>query len=107
MILQPLKQYLLADIIVGAVCEVGEISYTDFINHPATLELSVMRGVACLLSWEYGIHPNRMKWFVRRTRCNVINQSKRYRFYVQANDPLTMRYYSRAKEIISKKINHK
>lgn len=98
------EQYRRADIIVDAVCQAGECSYCDFIFKKRSLRMNILRGVAFYLSWEYGVHARRMALVARRSRSNVINQSKRYRYYVRNGDALSVVVYKKAKSIIETKL---
>lgn len=98
------EQYRRADIIIDAVCKVGEVSYCDFLHHKRSLHMNILRGVAFYLSWEYDVHARRMAILAHRSRSNIINQSKRYRYYIHNGDPVSVQLYNRAKEIIKAKI---
>lgn len=98
------EQYRRAEIIIDAVCTVGKCTYVDFMYKKKSLHMNILRGVACYLSWEYGVHARRMAIMTNRTRGNIINQSKRYRDYITNNDPVTIEIYNKAKEFIGQKI---
>lgn len=104
MSLSNMEQLRRADIIINAICQVGEIEYYDLLKYKRSVLFDSLRGVCCLLSWEYKIHPNKMKNLMMRSRSNVINQSKRYYNYLRTGDDITQRLYNRAKNIIETKI---
>lgn len=101
--LQSCEEYRMADVIIDAVCEVGGVSYFDFIMAPKSTLLSTLRGVCCVVAWDYGIHARRMAKLMRRTRGNVLNQQRTYRHLLQAKDNITLDIYNRVTEIINKK----
>lgn len=105
MILNNREQLRRADIVIDAICEVGNVSYPDLITHKRSLLYNALRGVCCLLSWEYGIHPNNLKSLIMRSRSNVINQSRRYFYYLKTGDCITLDLYEKAKNIIDSKVN--
>lgn len=92
------------DIIISAICAVGKVSYCNLLSHTKSLYMNILRGVAFYLSWEYNVHPRMMSILMRRSRANVINQSKRYRGYIQCGDPLTIDIYDHAKKMVEKEI---
>ena len=98
------EQYRRADIIIDAVCKVGNIDYLQFITEPRSVKLSTLRGIACILSWEYDIHPRKIAKLIQRSRANVINQTNRYRSWLNNGDKLTIEYYNKVKEELTKKI---
>ena len=98
------KEYLLADIIIDCTCEVGEITYFDLIFARKSKKINTLRGVVCLLAWEYGIHARRMAKLIRRTRGNILNQQRTYRHFLQSKDKLTTEYYTKIKDRIKIKI---
>lgn len=104
MIYSSVEQFRRADIIIDAVCRVGRVAYPELVSHPRSLLYNTLRGVCCLLSWEYGVHPNKMKSLIMRSRCNVINQSKRYLHYLKTGDRITEKVYIEAKKIIEERL---
>lgn len=96
------EQYRLADIIIDAVCKVGNINYLELVTKPRSAKLSTLRGIVCLISWEYNIHPRKMANLIKRSRANVINQTNRYRNWLKNGDKLTCEYYRRIKDEITK-----
>lgn len=101
------EQYRRADIIIEEICKVGGVTYADFLYRKRSLQMNILRGVAFYLSWEYGVHARRMGIMTHRSRCNVINQSKRYRYYIRTGDPVSCELYYVAKENIEKRIDSK
>lgn len=97
------EQFRRADIIIDVVCDIGGCTYCNFLHGKRSLHLNLIRGLAFYLSWEYGVHARRMAICTGRTRGNVINQSKRYRNYIQVGDPMSVSMYKEAKERIDKK----
>lgn len=98
------EQYRRADIIIDAVCKVGGVSGLDFIFKKKSFRMNIIRGVAFYLSWEYGVHARNMAALSLRSRCNVINQSKRYRWYLRTGDPTSVELYQRAKVVIENEL---
>ena len=95
------EQYRRADIIIDAVCNVGNITYMDFVTEKRSVKMSTLRGVCCLIGWEYKVHPRKLAEMIRRSRSNVINQTSRYRKWLSAGDKLTVGCYKRVKQIVS------
>lgn len=94
------EQYRRADIIIDAICNVGEITYMDFVMEKRSVKMNTLRGVCCLLGWEYGVHPRKLAEMIRRSRSNVINQTNRYRNWLSSRDKITVDYYKRVKQIV-------
>lgn len=98
------EQYRRAEIVIDAVCKVGGCAYPDFLFKKKSLRMNILRGVAFYLSWEYGVHARRMAMLTHRSRGNIINQSKRYRYYISIDDPVSKEIYEEAKKEIEKTI---
>lgn len=98
------EQYRRAIAIIDAVCKAGGVSYLDFLFENRSTRLNVIRGVAFYLSWEYGVHPIRMAALTRYSRSNIINQSKRYRWYIKTGDNASVELYRRTKEILEEEL---
>ncbi len=98
------EEFRRADIIIDAVCEVGGISYFQLLNAPKETTISTLRGICCVVAWEYNVHARKLAKLIHRTRGNVLNQTKKYRGFLQAKDPLATQIYNKVKEIIKKKI---
>lgn len=98
------EEYKRANIIIDAVCRAGNVSYEDLVCHPKNMLFNILRGLCCVFAKEYDVHPSRMHDLLRRTRCNIINQGRKYKEYIDSQDPYTMRYYIEAKSIIDDNI---
>ena len=96
------EEFRRADIIIDAVCKVGGISYFQLLNAPKETTISTLRGVCCVVAWEYNIHARRLARLIHRTRGNVLNQTKKYRGFLQAKDQLTVDIYNKVKAEIGK-----
>lgn len=94
------EQYRRADIIIDAICSVGGINYGDLVVRSRSVRMNTLRGVCCLMSWEYGVHPKRLAELIRRSRSNVINQTNRYRKWMSTGDKITVEVYRRVKKIV-------
>lgn len=92
------EEFRKADLIIDAVCYVGGITYFQLLNDPKSTMLSTLRGVCCVVAWDYGIHARRLAKLIHRTRGNVLNQTKKYRGFLQAKDPLTTEIYNKVIE---------
>lgn len=101
---QSCKEYRIADIIIDSTCEVGEITYFDLISAQKNTKINTLRGIVCLLAWDYGVHARRMAKLIHRTRGNILNQQRTYRNFLQSKDKITIEYYTKIKDIINKKI---
>lgn len=95
-------QFFLAGLIIDAVCESGGVSYADFLYYKKCLRMNIIRGVASLLSWEYGVHARCMALVSKRSRSNIINQARRYRWYLHCNDAEITDFHDKAKLFIDK-----
>lgn len=100
----PEEQLRRADIIVDEICKVGNVSYCDFLFKKKSLKMNIVRGVAFYLSWEYGVHARMMALHAHRSRANIINQSKRYRYYINSGDPISLQFYQQTKKNIESRI---
>ena len=97
---QSCEEFRIADIIVDAVCKVGNISYFQLIFAPKSTVLSTLRGIACVMAWEYRVHARRMAKLLLRTRGNVLNQQRTYRHFLQSKDKLSTDIYHKVREEI-------
>lgn len=104
---QSCEEFRLADIIIDAVCKVGGISYFEFILAPKSTVLSTLRGLCCVMAWEYHVHARRMAKLMRRSRGNVLNQQRTYRHLLQTRDKMSVEYYEKIKNEINSQINGK
>lgn len=95
------EQYLWADRIMQAVCLVGGITFLDLISETKTTKTNELRGLYCLLTRDYCIHPERAARLIARSRQNVINQARRYMQYIQAKDKVLTDLYDRIKKYIN------
>lgn len=107
MALQSCEEFRMADMIIDAICEVGGISYFELILAPKNTMLSTLRGVCCLVAWDYGVHARRLAKLMQRTRGNVLNQTRTYRHLLQAKDKMTVEVYDKVKENLKLRINGK
>lgn len=94
MALTEVQQYELSTKIINAACKVTGHTYLDIIEKNKISELTDIRGVCCLISWEEGIHPRRFAKLMQRTRSNVINMAMKYRQFKRMNDSQTMYLYN-------------
>lgn len=69
--------------------------------------MNIIRGVAFYLSWEYGVHARMMALHTHRSRANVINQSKKYRYYIKSGDPISVQLYQQTKKNIEIRLKEK
>ena len=99
--LQSCKEIQTADVIIDVICHVGEVSYFDFLFAPKSTKLSTIRGICCVLAWEYKVHARRMAKMMQRTRGNVLNQQRTYRHLLQAKDKLSVEIYEKAKSEVN------
>lgn len=95
------EQYLWADRIMQAVCSVGGITFLDLISETKATKTNELRGLYCLLTREYCIHPERAARLIARSRQNVINQARRYMQYIQVKDKVLTNLYNRIKNQIN------
>ena len=100
MIYNQIKQYELADGIMRAVCDVGGITFIQLCSAVKTVKLNTLRGLYCLISRDYCIHPDRSARLLCRTRANVINQARKYMQYVQSKDRYTLSIYNQIVELL-------
>lgn len=94
------EQYMWADRIMQAVCTVGEIDFLQLMSEKKTAKTNELRGIYCLLTRDYCIHPSRAARLIARTRQNVINQARRYLNYIRARDKHIIELYNRTKELL-------
>lgn len=100
------EQYMWADRIMQAVCIVGGITFLQLVSEVKTTRINELRGVYCLVTRDYNIHPERAACFISRTRQNVINQARRYSQYIQAKDKAITVLYHKIKEVLNKYDNN-
>lgn len=94
------EQYMWADRIMQAVCIVGGITFIQLISESKTTKANELRGLYCLITRDYNIHPERAARLISRTRQNVINQARRYWQYLQAKDKVITGLYYKIKDFL-------
>lgn len=94
------EQYMWADRIMNAVCTIGGITFIQLVSEVKTAKTNELRGIYCLITRDYNIHPERAARLISRTRQNVINQTRRYWQYLQAKDKVIVNLYNRTKEYL-------
>lgn len=100
MVYSQFEQYYLSDQIMRAVCEVGGVTFMQLCSAVKSVKLNTLRGLYCLISRDYCIHPDRSARLLCRTRQNVINQARKYLQYVQAKDKYTLSIYNQIINIL-------
>lgn len=100
MIYNQYQQYEISDRIMQAVCEVGKVTFMELCSAVKTVKLNTLRGLYCLISRDYCIHPDRSARLLCRTRTNVINQARKYMQYVQSKDKYTLSIYNQIVELL-------
>ncbi|RHN83855.1 hypothetical protein DW657_17070 [Prevotella sp. AM23-5] len=100
MIYNQYQQYELSDRIMQAVCEVGKVTFMELCSAVKTVKLNTLRGLYCLISRDYCIHPDRSARLLCRTRANIINQARKYMQYVQSKDKYTLSIYNQIVELL-------
>lgn len=94
MILSVLEQYELSDAIMRTICEIGKVSFFQLTSPKKTEHLNTLRGLYCLICRDYCIHPKLAAKLLCRSRQNIINQTRKYRGYLQTKDPRTITIYT-------------
>lgn len=94
------EQYMWADRIMNAVCTIGGITFIQLVSEVKTAKTNELRGIYCLITRDYNIHPERAARLISRTRQNVINQTRRYWQYLQAKDKVIVNLYNKIKEYL-------
>lgn len=107
MIYSQTEQYMWADRIMSAVCVVGGITFTQLVSAPKTAQLNELRGLYCLLTRDYCVHPKRAAQLIARTRQNVINQARQYLRYLQSKDKHLTTLYDEIKKLLTQYNNEK
>ena len=100
----PSEQFRRADIIINAVCKVGKISYFHLLSAPKSTIINTLRGVCCIVAWEYGVHARRMAKLIHRTRGNVLNQQRKYLGFLRSKDPMTVDIYNKVEKEVKLQI---
>lgn len=101
------EQYMWADRIMNAVCTIGGITFIQLVSEVKTAKTNELRGIYCLITRDYNIHPERAARLISRTRQNVINQTRRYWQYLQAKDKVIVNLYNKIKEYLKQYDNEK
>ena len=101
----PSEQFRRADIIINAVCKVGKITYFHLLSAPKNTFINTLRGVCCIVAWEYGVHARRMAKMIHRTRANVLNQQRKYHGFLRSKDPMTVDLYNKVCEEVKLQID--
>lgn len=101
------EQYMWADRIMNAVCTIGGITFMQLVSETKTVKTNELRGLYCLITRDYNIHPERAARLISRTRQNVINQTRRYWHYLQAKDKAIVSLYNRINEYLKQYDNAK
>jgi hypothetical protein len=94
----PSEQFRRANIIIDAVCKVGNITYFHLLSAPKSTVINTLRGVCCIVAWEYGVHARRLAKMIHRTRGNVLNQQRKYLGFLRSKDPMTTEIYNKVRE---------
>lgn len=94
MIYTQTEQYVLADSIIEAICAIGGVTFVQLTSpHIKSAKLNILRGLYCVITRDYCIHPIRAARLICRTRQNVINQARKYMGYLQLKDPCVTKIY--------------
>lgn len=101
------EQYMWADRILNAVCSVGGVTFIQLVSETKTVKTNVLRGLYCVLTRDYSVHPERAALLISRTRQNVINQTRRYWQYLQTKDKVIVNLYNEIKELLKQYDNEK
>lgn len=101
------EQYMWADRIMNAVCTIGCITFMQLVSETKTVKTNELRGLYCLITRDYNIHPERAARLISRTRQNVINQTRRYWQYMQAKDKTIVSLYNKIKDYLKQYDNAK
>ena len=99
------EEFRMADIIIEAICKVGNISYYNFITAPKNVTLNTLRGICCVMAWEYKVHARRMARLMRRTRGNILNQQRTYRNLLVSKDKMTVELYNKVRAEIEEMLH--
>ncbi len=99
------EQYMWADRIMNAVCTIGGITFMQLVSETKTVKTNELRGLYCLITRDYNIHPERAARLISRTRQNVINQTRRYWQYLQAKDKTIVSLYNKINDYLKQYYN--
>lgn len=95
-----LKQYEIANDIMSIICEIGDISFLELCSRKKSVKLNTLRGLYCYCLRERGVESRIGASLIGRTRCNIINQARKYWHYMQMND----KYITKIYKMINEKI---
>ena len=101
MVYNQIQQYEILDKIMKAVCKGGDVTFMQLCSTNKSVKLNTLRGLYCLISRDYCIHPDRAARLLCRTRANIINQSRKYLQYIQAKDKYTITIYNQIINILN------
>lgn len=101
MVYNQIQQYEILDQIMKAVCKGGDVTFMQLCSTSKSVKLNTLRGLYCLISRDYCIHPDRAARLLCRTRANIINQSRKYLQYIQAKDKYTITIYNQIINILN------
>ena len=94
------QQYAIANNVLSTICKVGNISFFEFCSYRKTEHLNILRGLYCYISRERGVAPSRAARLICRTRCNILNQARKYWHYIQVKDPIVTELYNTINNIL-------
>lgn len=93
MIYSVYKQYELSDAIMRIICDVGNVTFYQLVSRKKTEHLNTLRGLFCLICRDNCVHPKLAAKLISRSRQNIINQTRKYKGYLQTGDPNTSKLY--------------
>lgn len=94
MIKNSIDQYATLDAITRALCRDAGVSFLALCSNRKNKKLNTLRGVYCVLSRDYSVHPIRAAKMICRSRQNIINQARKYLGLIQVKDPLVLSVYN-------------
>lgn len=100
------EQYGRCDIIIDIVCSHSDFTWLQLLNHEnKSLKRNIVIGLIIELCWEYvgAGYEHKLSALINRSRSNVLNQTKKYRAYLQvagksAFDQELLRIYNESKK---------
>ena len=101
MVYNQIQQYEILDKIMKAVCKGGDVTFMQLCSTNKSVKLNTLRGLYCLISRDYCIHPDRAARLLCRTRANIINQARKYLQYIQPKDKYTVTIYNQIINILN------
>ena len=101
MVYNQIQQYEILDKIMKAVCKGGDVTFMQLCSTNKSVKLNTLRGLYCLISRDYCIHPDRAARLLCRTRANIINQARKSLQYIQAKDKYTVTIYNQIINILN------